>query len=86
MRCSVRASAAKSLPVRPRTSAITASIIGVGTPHAAPSARIGIRPTGTSSVMYLWSKDFGVPVAWYGPSLLVVSSWQVSDSVAPRTP
>ena len=46
-----------------------------------PSALIGISPTGTSSAMYLWSQDFGVPVAWYGPSLLVVSSRQVSPEI-----
>ena len=63
MRSSVRASAAKSLPVIARTRVISASMVGVGTPAAAPSALIGISPAGTSSVMYLWSNDFGVPVA-----------------------
>jgi len=65
---------------------ISASIAGVFTPAAAPSALIGISPTGTSSVMYLCSNDFGVPVAWYGPSLLEVSNRQVSGRSAPRTP
>ena len=63
IRSSVRASPEKSLPVIARTSVISASIAGVGTPAAAPRALIGISPTGTSSVMYLWSNDFGVPVA-----------------------
>jgi hypothetical protein len=57
-RSSVRASAAKSFPVRFRT--ISTIVL---TPTAAPSAFIGIRPVGTSSVMNLCSSDFGVPVA-----------------------
>jgi len=52
-RPSVRASPAKSFPVMVRTIAISASIAGVGTPASAPSALIGIRPVGTSSVMNL---------------------------------
>jgi hypothetical protein len=62
-RSRVRASAAKSFPVMFRTVSISASIAGVLTPAALPKALIGIRPVGTSSVMNLWSSDFGVPVA-----------------------
>src|SRR5690349_4336867 len=51
-----------------------------------PIALIGISPAGTSSDTYLWSKDFGVPVAWYGPSELKVSFRQVSGNVFSRTP
>jgi len=43
---------------------------------------------GDSGVRFLLvsGKPIEEPVAWYGPSLLVVSNWQVSTSVAPRTP
>src|ERR1700681_702580 len=76
----------KSVPARIVARRITASIAGIGTPAARPSALIGIIPTGTSSAMYLWVQELGVPVAWYGPSLLVLSKRQVSDRSAPRTP
>ena len=45
-------------------SPLDASIAGVGTATAAPSALIGINPTGTSSTMYLCVQEDGVPVAW----------------------
>src|SRR5437764_904475 len=64
MRSSVRAVGAKSPPARMTARQMTASITGVGTPAAAPSACIGISPTGTSSAMYLWLQEAGVPVAW----------------------
>jgi hypothetical protein len=53
----------KSFPVIFRTSSTSALIVGVATPADAPSALIGMRPVGTSSVVNLWSRDFGVPVA-----------------------
>src|SRR5712691_10393507 len=57
----VRASPAKSRPAMVCAKRMTASIAGVGTATAAPSALIGINPTGTSSAMYLCVQEDGVP-------------------------
>src|SRR5712691_4409623 len=62
MRSRVRASPAKSWPASVCARRMTASIAGVGTAAALPSALIGINPTGTSSAMYLCVQADGVPV------------------------